>query len=230
MKENLKLGAILLVITSIAGLLLGFANDFTKEAILENSKINKEDLRVIMPEATGIVDSSLETTEAISEIYTAVKGEEEIGYVFKVTTKGFHGSVDLVVAVSNEDKVTGIKVLAHSETPGLGARIEEEGFRGSFSGLNGMSSINIVKMVPSKENEVQGISGASVSSKAVCTAVNDVLKYYVETIKGKSFEQIGGSDANSGASSDGDWSEEGTGTGEDNDNTDADSAASSDEW
>lgn len=226
MKENLKLGAILLVITSIAGLLLGFANDFTKEAILENSKINKDDLRVIMPEATGIVDSSLETTETISEIYTAVKGEEEIGYVFKVTTKGFHGGVDLVVAVSNEDKVTGIKVLAHSETPGLGARIEEEGFRGAFTGLNTASAVNVVKMAPSKDNEVQGISGASVSSKAVGAGVNDVLKYYTEKIKGETLQESGGADANSGASGDGDWSEEGTGEND----TDADSAASSDEW
>ena len=49
MKENLKLGGILLTITVIAGLLLGFANSLTAEAILENSKVSKEDLKVILP-------------------------------------------------------------------------------------------------------------------------------------------------------------------------------------
>ena len=49
MKRNFKLGGILLIITMISGLLLGFANDLTKDAILENSKISKDDLNYIMP-------------------------------------------------------------------------------------------------------------------------------------------------------------------------------------
>ena len=134
MKENFKLGGILLVITMIAGLLLGFANDLTKEAIIENSKISKEDLNYIMPAAEKIQDMDVELAEegSIKEIYEAVNGSDVVGYVLKVTTKGFHGPVDFVVAISKDDKVSGVKVLAHSETPGLGAKISEDKFTSRF--------------------------------------------------------------------------------------------------
>ncbi|MGL4774591.1 MAG: RnfABCDGE type electron transport complex subunit G [Clostridium sp.] len=200
MKDNFKLGAILLVITSVAGLLLGFANDLTKEAIIENSKLNKDDLAYIMPEATAVQDSSLEINEVVTEIYEAVNGSNQIGYVFKVTTKGFHGPVDVVVAISNEDKVTGIKILTHSETPGLGARIEEEGFLSKFKNLETKEDLTIVKTSPTKESEVEGISGASVSSKAVGTAVNDAVRYYKENVKGEELAPQEEQDSTSGAS------------------------------
>lgn len=201
MKENFKLGAILLLITSIAGLLLGFANDLTKEAILENSKLNKEDLKLIMPMAEAIEDTEIEGTETISEIYKATNGSGEVGYVFKVTTKGFHGPVDLVVAISNEDVVTGMKVMSHSETPGLGARIVEESFRTRFNNLSIANDIEMVKTKPQKENEVEAITGASVSSKAVGAAVTDALRFYKETIKGEEVAPKEESDATTSASS-----------------------------
>ncbi|MDU2994650.1 MAG: RnfABCDGE type electron transport complex subunit G, partial [Clostridium sp.] len=75
MKENLKLGGILLTITVIAGLLLGFANSLTAEAILENSKVSKEDLKVILPAASSIADTEgVETNETINEVYDALDG------------------------------------------------------------------------------------------------------------------------------------------------------------
>ena len=184
MKENLKLGGILLTITVIAGLLLGFANSLTAEAILENSKVSKEDLKVILPAASSIADTEgIETNETIND---ALDGSgNKVGNVFKVTTKGFHGPVELVIAISSEDKVTGMKVLAHSETPGLGAKITEPAFMERIKDLPIAEDIEIVKVTPSKDNQVEGVSGASVSSKAVATAVNDAIRFYKENIKGE---------------------------------------------
>ncbi|MEG0295666.1 MAG: RnfABCDGE type electron transport complex subunit G [Clostridium sp.] len=201
MKENFKLGAILLIITSIAGLLLGFANDLTKEAILENSKLNKEDLKVIMPQAESIEDSGIAGNEAVTEIFKAKNGNEEVGYVFKVTTKGFHGPVDLVVAISNEDVITGMKVMAHSETPGLGAKIVEEEFRTRFNNLPTTEDITMVKTAPAKDSEVSAITGATVSSNAIGTAVTDALRFYKENIKGEEVAPKEESDATTAASS-----------------------------
>ncbi|MGL5649410.1 MAG: RnfABCDGE type electron transport complex subunit G [Clostridium sp.] len=203
MKENLKLGGILLGITTIAGLLLGMVNSLTKDAILENSKINKEDLKVIMAEANGIEDTDFELSEddSVKEVYKAKKGEEEIGYVFKVNTKGFHGPVDLFVGIKG-DVLSGIKISTHNETPGLGARIEEDSFREKFNDKKTKDLIEIVKTAPIKENEVDGISGATVSSKAVGTAVNEVINFYKENIKGE--EKSEPVDATTGAS-EGDW-------------------------
>ena len=187
MKENLKLGGILLTITVIAGLLLGIANSLTAEAILENSKVSKEDLKVILPAASSITDTKdIELNEIINEVYDALDGSgKKVGNVFKVTTKGFHGPVQLVIAISNEEKVTGMKVLAHSETPGLGAKITEPTFLNRISNLPIAEDIEMVKVAPSKDNQVQGVSGASVSSKAVGTAINDVIRFYKSNIKGE---------------------------------------------
>lgn len=186
MKENLKLGGILLTITLIAGFLLGFANDLTKEAIIENSKVSKDDLKLILPIATSIKDSDVETNDVVSEVYEAYNdGNEKVGYVFKVTTKGFHGPIELVIAIDDNNKVSGMKVLSHSETPGLGAKITEEKFTSTIKDLPIDEDIEMVKVTPSKENEVEGISGASVSSKAVGTAINDVARFYKENILGE---------------------------------------------
>lgn len=187
MKENLKLGGILLTITVIAGLLLGFANNLTKDAILENSKVSKEDLKVILPVASSISETSgVKVDETINEVYDALDSSgKKVGNVFKVTTKGFHGPVQLVIAISSEDKVTGMKVLSHSETPGLGAKIEEEKFTSRINNLPISEDIEMVKVSPTKENQVEGVSGASVSSKAVGTAINDTIRFYKENIKGE---------------------------------------------
>lgn len=202
MKENFKLGGILLIITMIAGLLLGFANDLTKEAIIENSKISKEDLKYIMPEAEKIQDSSIELDAEgnIKEIYEAVNGSDVIGYVLKVTSKGFHGAIDFVVGISNEDTVTGIKVLSHSETPGLGAKISEEKFTERFKNKPATDYLEVVKVTPNKDNEVEAISGATTSSKASVNAVNEAITFYLEKIKGEVVEPKEETDVDTGAS------------------------------
>lgn len=203
MKRNFKLGGILLIITMISGLLLGFANDLTKEAILENSKISKDDLNYIMPVAEKIQDTTIELEEesAIKEVYEAVSGNDTIGYVMKVNTKGFHGPIDFVIGISKDDKVTGVKVLSHNETPGLGAKITEDKFMQRFKDKPATDYLEAVKVTPNKDNEVEAISGATTSSKASVNAVNEAITFYLEKIKGETVEPKEDTDANTGASS-----------------------------
>ncbi len=203
MKRNFKLGGILLIITMISGLLLGFANDLTKEAILENSKISKDDLNYIMPAAEKIQDTTIELAEesSIKEVYEAVSGNDTIGYVMKINVKGFHGPIDFVVGISKDDKVTGMKVLSHNETPGLGAKITEDKFMQRFKDKPATDYLEAVKVTPNKDNEVEAISGATTSSKASVSAVNEAITFYLESIKGETVEPQVETDADTGASS-----------------------------
>lgn len=203
MKENFKLGGILLIITMIAGLLLGFANDLTKQAIIENSKISKEDLNYIMPSAEKIQDMAIEVDaeSGIKEVYEAVSGIDVIGYVMKVTSKGFHGAIDFVIGISKDDKVTGIKVLSHSETPGLGAKITEDKYTERFKDKPATGYLEVVKVTPNKDTEIEAISGATSSSKASVNAVNEAIAFYLENIKGEAVERIEDTDVDTGASS-----------------------------
>lgn len=185
MKENFKLGSILLVITLVAGVLLGVTNELTKEQILMNSRVSSDDLEAIMPEANGIKEiAGIEATEEVSEIYEAVNGSNTIGYVLKVTVKGFKEGIDFVVGISN-DEVSGIKVLSHKETPGLGARIEEEEFTAKYAGKSLDEELETVMGGASADNQIEGISGATISSKATTTAVNTAVKFYREKVKGE---------------------------------------------
>ena len=203
MKRNFKLGGILLIITMISGLLLGFANDLTKEAILENSKISKDDLNYIMPAAEKIQDTTIELDEEsnIKELYEAVSGNDTIGYVMKINVKGFHGPIDFVIGISKDDKVTWMKVLSHNETPGLGAKITEDKFMQRFKDKPATDYLEAVKVTPNKDNEVEAISGATTSSKASVSAVNEAITFYLESIKGETVEPQVETDADTGASS-----------------------------
>lgn len=198
MKENFKLGITLLIITAIAGVLLGFSNDLTKEAILENAKINKEDLKAILPQAEAIQDIEFTETETVKEVYEAVNGTDVVGHVLKVTSKGFHGPIDFVVAIAEEGNVSGIRVLSHSETPGLGAKIIEDNFTLRFKAKPIAEFLEVVKVTPNKDSEVEAISGATTSSKATVNAVNDAIKFYKENIKGEEVEAWD-TDADTGA-------------------------------
>lgn len=198
MRENLKLGIILGLITSIAGLFLGLSNSFTKDAIAENSKLAKEDLAIIMPLAT-YVDETDEALEGnILEILEGKNNSESAGYLFKVTSKGFHGAINLMIGISKEGTLTGVKIISHSETPGLGAKIEDENFTSKFKDRTTDKKISITKAAPVNEGEVEGVSGATISSKAVATAVNEAINYFRIHMQG-AVPIEDGTDATSGA-------------------------------
>lgn len=201
MKNNLRLGGILLFICMIAGGVLSLVNDLTKEVIIENSKINKNDLAYVIEDAEKLRDYEVELSEdsAVKEVYEALKEDEVIGYVFKVTTKGFHGGVDFVVAIK-EDTLSGMKVLSHSETPGLGSKINEEEFTDKFKNLPIENFIELIKVSKSKDNEVEAVAGATKSSTASVNATNEAIAFYLKEVKGENIELEVNTDADSSAS------------------------------
>lgn len=187
MKENLKLGIILCLITSFSGGLLGVANEFTKEVIAQNAKLSPEDLKEILPEANKLKDFTFEKSEEsnIQEVFQASKNKEDKGHIIKVSPKGFNGPIDMVVAINKENEITGVKVLAQAETPGLGAKVSEKAFYEKFKGLAIDDDIKIVKNSASSKGEIQGITGATISSNALLSGVREAIDFYKENILGE---------------------------------------------
>lgn len=187
MKEYFKLGATLAIITAITGLLLGFSYNLTKDTIAAGGNVSKDDLLVIMPIADNVKSATFkgEKEDTIKEVIPAYKGNEFVGNVIKVSSKGFHGEILTLVAISQEGKVTGVKILSHSETPGVGSKTAKSDFLNRFAGKSVDNELQVVRVSPAKDNEVQSISGATVSSKAVTYGVNEAIKYYNENLKGK---------------------------------------------
>lgn len=203
MKGYFKLGTILFVICAIAALSLGVVNGLTKDIIAENRDISSADLVELLPGAVNKKELTLSNVDKEGKAYVdkafEVSGDNGLlGYVFKVVTGGFHGDIEMFVAISKEDKLSGIKITAQSETAGLGARISEEKFMAGFKNKSIQNGISMKKGTASKDNEVDAITGATVSSTAVGTGVNTAIAYYMETIKGVDFD-LGDQDATSGA-------------------------------
>lgn len=186
MKENLILGLKLFTITAIAGLLLGFAHEITKEPIERQEKIASSAIEEVLPMAKTAEEADIEIPEGsnITAVNVGYDGDNIVGYTIRITAKGYKGAIDMVVGISTEDKIEGIKIISHGETPGLGANIETDGFKGQFKGKSAAGSLKVVKTGASADNELDAISGATISSNAVTNAVNEAAEFYMTVIKG----------------------------------------------
>lgn len=98
-----------------------------------------------------------------------------IGYALPFEGNGFQGKIRLMVGVKNDLKeIVGLQVLEQVETPGLGTKVTEDDFLNKFVNLSSVPKILPVKVEPTSKptNEVQTITGATISSKAVIAIVN----------------------------------------------------------
>ena len=185
MKENIKLGFILLMITAIAGIALGLANATTKDAIAKNSMISVEELASLLPGAESVEVYEQFEEGKIVEVMEAFKGNETVGYIVQVASPGFHGNIEMLVGINSEGVETGIKILSHGETPGVGSKVENPDFQERFKNRPTEEEFKLVKTESSSDYEIQGITGATISSTAVITGVNEAVSYYKSAILGE---------------------------------------------
>ena len=100
-----------------------------------------------------------------------------IGYIASTAGKGYSCFIQMLVSIDTGLKVKEIKILHHGETPGLGDQVEEKSFLNQFTGKT-LNQIVLVK-TETKEN-IQAISGATISSRAVTNGVKDAVQTLVD--------------------------------------------------
>ncbi len=95
------------------------------------------------------------------------------GHVVKADGQGYADKIELLIGLDAEGKsITGLFVLDQKETPGLGAKILEDDWRGQFKEKSTAKSLSVVKGGGAKEDEIDAISGATISSRSVTGIVN----------------------------------------------------------
>jgi len=100
-----------------------------------------------------------------------------VGYAFVCKGRGYQSELQLLCAVDAKfATITGIEVIEAAETPGLGMRIAEPWFKKQFAGLSTAGSITYTKGVITGHDQIQAISGATISTRATVNAVNEALK------------------------------------------------------
>lgn len=171
MKKQLPAWIVLGLIALVAGCALGFTNELTSPVIAEQTvAAAAEARRAVLPEAVDFEELALEAGSALDSCYKATANGAEVGYTGQITVKGYGGDVEVVVGVDGSGVITGINVggANFSETAGLGAKAKEPGFTEQFKGL---TSPLVLK------DNVDSITGASITSGAVVDGVNAVLDY-----------------------------------------------------
>ena len=121
--------------------------------------------------------------------YAAIKGGDTVGCIFVTEANGYGGIVSVMTAVDMEGKIVAVEILeATDETPGLGQNVTKPDWYSQFGGLKG--DITVIKggSANTENNEVNAVTGATISSKAVTTAVNQALDYAEEIIAKGDFE------------------------------------------
>ena len=100
-----------------------------------------------------------------------------VGYVFVTSAKGYGGDISVMVGVLGDGTVAGVNILSINETAGLGMNAKNQSFLDQFLGKSG--EIGVAKNNPS-DTEIQALTGATITSSAMATAVNTALSLYAE--------------------------------------------------
>ena len=146
---------------------------------IERQKQKTQDaaMREVLPGASDYREIAGEKTGSIAAVYEGSGSAALAGYVVQLSPQGYSGAIDLIVGISaSEEKITGVRVLRHSETPGLGALAVKADFYRRYDNKK-LVPLGVTKTSPG-EHEINAITSATITSKAVTGAVNEAIEWY----------------------------------------------------
>ncbi|MGD9056835.1 MAG: RnfABCDGE type electron transport complex subunit G [Desulfobacterales bacterium] len=185
MREMIKMLIVLTILATLSGGLLAAIRDNTKDRI-ENQVlefVKGPAIRSILEGATNdpIVDRfQLKVDDVERTFFVGVMNGEPSAVTFETSGKGYGGDVGLMVGIDiQNNQIMGVGVTTHAETPGMGAKAKTDpSFVAQFRELSLEEPVNVT----GDGGSINSISGATITSRAVCSATNDALKIY-EKIK-----------------------------------------------
>ncbi len=189
MKKIRKDAFALFAITLVAGTLLAAVYAITKDPIAKaEMEARSAAYRTVFAdaaqfEADEAVDAAVKSADeqlaaagfagvTIGDaLYATDANGEKLGGVMTLGGKGYGGVIQLTLGITADGKISGISILSHSETAGLGAKCTDQAFYGQYAGKPA-EMLTVVKDGADADNEIDTISGATVTSDAVTEAVN----------------------------------------------------------
>jgi len=180
MNQMVKFGLILGAICLAATMVLAVTYEVTKPKIEEQLRIEEQDaLKAILPGADSFTPKKVDDIE----YFEAMKSKALVGYCVRVTGVGYNGYMRIIVGIDTAGTIKGVRVLEQYETPGLGAKIDEikpgesePWFLRQFKGKSART-IQVKK-------DIDAITGATISSKAVTDAIRDTVTKFLSKVRG----------------------------------------------
>ena len=176
--DIIKPVVVLLAICILIPLALSLTNKITAGRITELELKAQNDAMSALIDADKFEEIVFGEKEQIT-YNSAIKDGKVVGYIFKTSSKGYSGgNVSVMTAINPDGTVKAVKILdVSNETPGLGQNAAKESFYSQFSDKE--REIKAVKNKAREDfNEIKTITGATITSKAVTTAVNEALENY----------------------------------------------------
>lgn len=185
----------MVLITVIFVTALALINQVTEETIRaqEELKIKRTILYVLDIEVSddekAIVDAYdqyvQEETINDTQVFIGEKEGQLVGYAFMINGPGLWGSMTGYAAVSADlQTILGMQFVSHSETPGLGGRVDEEWFMEQFRGVPASLDSEMVLFNPAPGGNADAITGATLTSESVRTILNSDIKTFIESMGG----------------------------------------------
>jgi len=189
----------LTVLGALAGVILAFVFKMADPLIqINKEKELKAAIFTVLPAAKDYRTLTKTLKKEVVTVYVGLDANgSPVGVAFKADGNGFQGNVGVMVGLGLDYmKLKGIQVLDQVETPGLGNRILEDWFMKQFKGVEVHPKIEYIKYrKPEKPNQIQAITGATISSNAVVTNINNAVKKVTKLF---SADDIRGAAANAG--------------------------------
>ncbi len=183
MKDVFKPGVTLAIVCAIAagGLALTYAA--TKDEIAR--QLREQQLKAYRDALPGIKNPEFKHREdlmkqvedkypLVTHVFDAYKNDKMMARGIETAPRGYGGFIDMVVGVGINGEVLGVSIINQNETPGLGATISQKEFLVQFKGKDTSSPMEISR-------DVDAISGATRSSKAVTSGVKEALEAFKAT-------------------------------------------------
>jgi electron transport complex protein RnfG len=169
MRDFIKMISILFVVCGLAAGSLAVVNAVTKERIATYEERRRDAaLREVCPDADEFKNVTRD------RVWEALRRGQRVGYIFLRDVQGYSGGITLVFGTNSDGTITGLVVLSHTETPGLGAKIATAQFRDQFKNKR-LEQVMLKKDDPAK-GQIDAITGATISSRAVTGAMRSTLE------------------------------------------------------
>lgn len=168
MREYTKMVVVLTVVSLLSGGVLAETYRFAQPKI---EKMHEERFaQSVFDVVRGATRFEEVDSAELSMFRVFDEGEVLVGYAFVAEPAGFQGAIRVMVGVDGDfTKITGMSVLEHSETPGLGSRIAEPVFGGQFIGKSVSDEFKV-------EGDIDAVTGATISSTAVANGLKDGIE------------------------------------------------------
>jgi electron transport complex protein RnfG len=174
MSLELKMVVVLALIGIVSGGILALTYVNALPLIQENQA--KETSEAVLAVIEGAVDYEEIELDRSTTYYAGMKDGETVGYAVLSEGSGYQGKIRIMTGYNADlSSITGLQVLENVETPGLGNRIVGEDFRSQYVGVTPAPLVVCIKGEKTQSSEIEAITGATVSSKAVTRILNEGL-------------------------------------------------------